>query len=96
MQFFLGYAGCSRKVAFDSSMMAHFHKIISDEDLKDIHELVAQRGEEILTEAFVSQSHGDSIKDDKSGGIQLLLDSLIKTEDSPEEKNGYTLDLCLL
>jgi hypothetical protein len=88
MQFFLGYAGYSKKVAFDSSMMAHFHKKISDEELKDISELMAQRGKKMLTEAFVSQSHGDSIRDDKGGGIQLLLDSLIKTEDSPEEKNG--------
>ena len=79
MQFSLGYAGYSSKVAFDSSMMAHFHKQISDEELKDINELMAQRGEKTLTEAFVSHSHGDSIRDDKGGGIQLSLDSLIKS-----------------
>lgn len=36
MQFFLGFAGYSSKAPFDTSMMVHFRKRFSEEDLKHI------------------------------------------------------------
>jgi hypothetical protein len=39
MQFFLGFAGYSNKAPFDPSMMFHFRKRFSDEDLKRINGL---------------------------------------------------------
>lgn len=44
MQFLLGFAGCSSKAPFDPSMMVHFRKRFSDEDLRWINELVVERG----------------------------------------------------
>ena len=43
MQFFLCFAGHSSKVAFDSSLMVHFRKRFSEEDLIRINELIAER-----------------------------------------------------
>ncbi len=40
MQFFLGFAAYSSKAPFDPSMMVHFRKRFSDEDLRWINELV--------------------------------------------------------
>ena len=59
-------------------MMDHFRKRFSDEDLRQINELVVQRGKEMLIEAAATQSHDDSSGDDKDDGDQLSLDSLIK------------------
>lgn len=75
MQYFLGYSGYSSKVPFDPSMMVHFRKRFSDEDLRHINKLVVQRGKEMLIEAVASQSHDDSSGDDKDDGNQLSLDS---------------------
>jgi len=47
MQFFLGFSGYSSKVPFDPSMMVHFRKRFSDEDLRHINELVVHRGKEM-------------------------------------------------
>ena len=95
MQFFLGYSGYSSKVPFDPSMMVHFRKRFSDEDLRHINELVVQRGKEMLIEAAASQSHDDdeSSGDDQDDGDQLSLDGLVKTADWPEGKNWGTLSI---
>ncbi|MEA5417198.1 transposase, partial [Synechococcus sp. BA-132 BA5] len=93
MQFFLGFSGYSSKVPFDSSMMVHFRKRFSDEDLRHINELVVQRGKEMLIEAAAAQTHDDSSGDDKDEGDQLSLDSLIKPADWPEGKNWGTLSI---
>ena len=95
MQFFLGYSGYSSKVPFDPSMMVHFRKRFSDEDLRHINELVVQRGKEMLIDAAASQSQDDddSSGDDKDDGDQLSLDSLIKPADWPEGRNWGTLSI---
>ncbi|MEA5413811.1 transposase, partial [Synechococcus sp. BA-132 BA5] len=93
MQFFLGFSGYSSKVPFDSSMMVHFRKRFSDEDLRHINELVVQRGKEMLIEAAAAQTDDDSSGDDKDEGDQLSLDSLIKPADWPEGKNWGTLSI---
>ena len=90
MQFFLGFYGYSSKVPFDPSMMVHFRKRFSDEDLRHINELVVQRGKEMLIEAAAPQSHddGDPSGDDKDDSDQLSLDCLNKPADWPEGMNG--------
>uniref|UniRef100_UPI001C2139FC IS5 family transposase n=1 Tax=Synechococcus sp. CCY 9618 TaxID=2815602 RepID=UPI001C2139FC len=93
MQFFLGFSGYSSKVPFDPSMMVHFRKRFSDEDLRHIKELVVQRDKEKLIEAAAAQTHDDSSGDDKDNGDQLLLDSLVKPADWPEGKNWGTLSI---
>jgi hypothetical protein len=95
MQFFLGFSGYSSKVPFDTSMMVHFRKRFSDEDLRHINELVVQRGKEMLIDAAASQSHDDddSSGEDQDDGDQLSLDSLIKPADWPEGKNWGTLSI---
>jgi IS5 family transposase len=47
-QFFLGFAGYSIKAPFDPSMMVHFRKRFSEEDLNRINELIAERGIQML------------------------------------------------
>ena len=59
IQYFLGFAGYSNKAPFDPSMMVHFRKRFSDEDLKRINELVVQRGKAMLIEAIMDDSDGD-------------------------------------
>jgi hypothetical protein len=95
MQFFLGFSGSSSKILFDPSMIVHFRKRFSDEDLRRINELVVQRGKEILMEALAAQSDDDdNSKDQDSGnGEQLSLDALIKPADWPEGKNWGTLSI---
>ena len=54
MQFFLGFAGYSSKAPCDQSMMVHFRKRLSEDDLKRINELIAERGKAIVIEAVAS------------------------------------------
>jgi IS5 family transposase len=58
MQFFLGFAGYTAKAPFDASMMVHFRKRFSDEDLRRINELVVQRGKEIRMRSGVGTVEG--------------------------------------
>ena len=51
MQFFLDFAGYSSKAPFDPSMMVHFRKRFSEEDLNRINELIAERGKALVFEA---------------------------------------------
>ena len=62
MQFFLGFAGYSSKAPFDPSMMVHFRKRFSQEDLKRINELIAERGKTLVIESVMVQ------KDDNDPG----------------------------
>ena len=48
MQFFLGFAGYSSKAPFDPSMIVHFRKRFSEEDLLRINELIAERGKALV------------------------------------------------
>jgi len=61
MQFFLGFAGYSSKAPFDPSMMVHFRKRFSEEDLNRINELIAERGKEMVMEAVASIPNDDLI-----------------------------------
>jgi hypothetical protein len=63
MQFFLGFAGYSSKTPFDPSMMVHFRKRFSEEDLKRINELIAESGRAMVIEA-VSPLREDDDSDD--------------------------------
>ena len=54
MQFFLGFAGYSSKTPFDQSMMVHFRKRFSEEDLNQITELIVERGKAMVMEAVAS------------------------------------------
>jgi hypothetical protein len=44
VQFFFGFAVYSSKAPFDPSMMVHFRKRFSEEDLRRVNELIAERG----------------------------------------------------
>ena len=63
MQFFLGFAGYSSKTPFDPLMMVHFRNQFSEEDLKRINELMAERGKVFVMEA-VSKLPEDDDSDD--------------------------------
>ena len=52
MQFFLGFAGYSSKAPFDPSLMVHFRKRFSEEDLKRINDLIVERGKAMVVEAL--------------------------------------------
>jgi len=63
MQFFLGFAGYSNKAPFDPSMMVHFRKRFSEEDLKRINELIVKRGKAMVMEAVSTHSDDDGSDD---------------------------------
>jgi IS5 family transposase len=94
LQFFLGFAGYSSKAPFDPSMMVHFRKRFSEEDLKRINELIAERGKAMVIEA-VSSPRDDDDSDDPGAhaGTQISLDDLVKPADWPEGKNWGTLTI---
>jgi IS5 family transposase len=78
MQFFLGFAGYSSKAPFDPSMMVHFRKRFSEEDLNRINELIAERGKEMVMEAVASIPNDDLIskKTPQNAGAALgMVDS---------------------
>jgi IS5 family transposase len=92
MQIFLGFAGYSSKAPFDPSMMVHFRKRFSEQDLNRINKLIAKRGKDMVKEALASLPNDDDSDDpDADAGKQLSLDELVKTVDWPEDKNWGTL-----
>jgi hypothetical protein len=94
MQFFLGFAGYSSKAPFDSSMMVHFRKRFSEEDLKRINELIAERGKAMVIEAMSSlPDDDDSDAPGADAGTQISLDDFVKPADWPEGKNWGTLTI---
>jgi IS5 family transposase len=94
MQFFLGFAGYSSKAPFDPSMMVHFRKRFSQEDLNRINELIAERGKAMLIDAVTSVPDDDDFDDpDDDAGNQLSLDDFVKPADWPEDKNWGTLTI---
>jgi hypothetical protein len=94
MQFFLGFAGYSSKAPFDPSMMVHFRKRFSEEDLNRINELIAERGKAMVMDAVASLPNDDDSDDpDADAGQQLTLDELVKPADWPEGKNWGTLTI---
>jgi IS5 family transposase len=94
IQFFLGFAGTSSKPPFDPSMMVHFRQRFSEEDLKRINELVAERGKAMLIEAVSSLPDDDDSGDpDGEAGKQLSIDDHVKPADWPEDKNWGTLTI---
>jgi hypothetical protein len=95
MQYFLAFSGDSSKAPFDPSMMVHFRKRLSDEDLRKINELIVQRGKEMLVEAVAARVDDSDEPDhqDGDGGAQLSLDSMIKPADWPEAKNWGTISI---
>jgi hypothetical protein len=93
-QFFLGFAGYSSKAPFDPSMMVHFRNRFSEEDLKRINELIAERGKAMVIEAMSSlQDDDDSDDPIAHAGTQISLDDLVKPADWPEGKNWGTLTI---
>jgi len=94
MQFFLGFAGYSSQAPFDPSMMVHFRKRFSEEDLKRINELIVERGKAMVREA-VSTHSDDGGSDDPGadGGTQISIDDFVKPPDWPEGKNWGTLTI---
>ena len=94
MQFFLGFAGYSSKAPFDPSMMVHFRKRFSEEDLKRINELIAERGKAMVIEAVSSLSDDDdSGAPGADAATQISLDDFVKPADWPEGKNWGTLTI---
>ena len=94
MQFFLGFAGYSSKAPFDPSMMVHFRKRFSEEDLNRINELIAERGKALVMEAVASLPDDDDSDDPDAGSFeQILLDDFVKPADWPENKNWGTLTI---
>jgi IS5 family transposase len=87
MQFFLGVAGNSSKPPFDPSMMVHLRKRLSEEVLKQINELVAERVKAMGIEALSSLQDDDNSGDpDAEAGNQLSIDDFVKPADWPEGK----------
>ena len=84
MQYFLGFAGYSSKAPFDPSMMVHFRKRFSEEELSRINELIAARGKAMVIEAI------SRLPDDDAGN-QLSLDNFVKPADWPKGKPWGTL-----
>jgi IS5 family transposase len=98
MQFFLGFAGYSSKTPLNPSMMVHFRKRFSEEDLNRITELIEERGKAMVMEAVASAAE-DQNSDDPGvdADNQLSLDDLVKPVDWPEDKNlGDTQHRCLM
>jgi hypothetical protein len=94
MQSFLGFAGYSSKAPFDPSMMVHFRKRFSEDDLRRINELIAERGKAMVIEAVSSpRDDGDSDDPGAHAGTQISLDDLVKPADWPEGKNWGTLTI---
>ena len=94
MQFFLGFAGYFSKAPFDPSMMVHFRKRFSEEDLKRINELIAGRGKAMVIEALSSPRDDDDSDDPGAhAGTQISLDDLVKPADWPEGNNWGTLTI---
>jgi hypothetical protein len=94
MQFLLGFAGYSSKAPFDPSMMVHFRKRFSEEDLKRKSELIAERGKAMVIEAVSSlPDDDDSDAPGADAGTQLSLDDFVKPADWPEGKNWGTLTI---
>ena len=94
MQFFLGFDSYSSKTQFDPSMMVHFRKRFSEEELNRINELIAVRGNAMVIEAVASLLDEDDSDDpDSDAGNQLAIDDLVKPEDWPEDKNWGTLSI---
>jgi len=94
IQFFLGFSGYSNKAPFDPSMMVHFRKRFSEEDLKWINELVVQRGKAMLIEAVMNAADVDaSDAQGPTADDQLSLDDLVKPTDWPEGDNWGTLTI---
>ena len=92
MQFFLGFSGHSSKAPSDPSMMVHFRKRSSEDDLRRINELVVRRGKEMLVEVIASLCDEDDSDDTDPGtSEQLSMDNVIKPADWPEGKNWGTL-----
>ena len=94
MQYFLGFACYSSKAPFDPSMMVHFRKRFSQEDLSRINESIAERGKALVKEAMASvQDEDDSDEPDDDAANQLTLDDLVKPADWLEDKNWGTLTI---
>jgi len=94
LQYFLGFAGYSSKAPFDPSMMVHFRKRFSQEELNRINELIAERGKALVKEAMASVRDEDESNDsDDDAGNQLPLDDFVKPADWPEGKNWGTLTI---
>jgi hypothetical protein len=94
VQFCLGFAGYSSKAPFDPSMMVHFRKRFSEEDLKRINELIAERGKAMVIEAVSSiRDDNDSGDPGAHAGTQISLDDFVKPADWPESKNWGTLTI---
>ena len=95
IQYFLGFAGYSNKTPFDPSMMVHFRKRFSEEDLRRINELIAERGKAMVMAAVESRSDDDEPDDPDpaDAGHQLSLDDFVKPVDWPEGKNWGTLTI---
>jgi transposase, IS5 family len=94
MQFFLGFAGYSSKAPFDPSMMVHFRRRFSKEELCRINELIAERGKAMVIEAVAARQDDDDSDDPGAGaGSQLSIDDFVKPADWPEGKNWGTLSI---
>jgi IS5 family transposase len=96
MQFFRGFAGYSSKPPFDPSMMVHFRKRFSKEELRSVNELIADRGKAMVIEALSSLPDDDNSGDpDAKAGNQLSLDDLVKPAEWPEGKNWCSATMTL-
>jgi hypothetical protein len=94
MQFLLGFFGYSSKAPFDPSMMVHFRKRFSEEDLERINELIAERGKAMVIEAVSALPDDDDFDAlGADGGTQLSLDDFVKPADWLEGKNWGTLTI---
>lgn len=63
LQFGLGFASYSSKAPFYPSMMVHFRKRFSEDELSWIKELIAERGKAMVMEAVEARQDEDDSDD---------------------------------
>ena len=86
MQFSLGFTGYLSKTPFAPSMMVHFRKPLSEEDLNRITELIVEHGKAMVMEALASTAEESNSHDPGANAAnQLSLDDLVKPADWPED-----------
>ena len=74
--------------------MVHFRKRFSEEDLKRVNELIAERGMAMVIEAVSSRQDEDHSGDPGGdAGSQMSIDDFVKPAEWPEGKNWGTLSI---
>jgi IS5 family transposase len=89
IKFFPGFTGYSSKAPFYPSMMDHFRKQFSEEDLSRVNKLIAERVKAMVIKdiaRLTDDADSDDADADDDAGNQLSLENFVKPADWPEGK----------